>query len=86
MADPDDATVPQHTSLITPIPLGGTLCSFAILNVTHRALVGVGLRQIWLAIPVRLLAHSVAVWLTRQDPRWMDVLKRHLKEKVYYQA
>ena len=86
MADLSDMAVPLHTSLTVPILLGGTPRSFAILNITLCALVGLGLRQVWLAIPVGLLAHSVAVWLTRQDPWWMDVLKRHLKEKAYYQA
>ena len=78
--------VPLHTSLTTPILLGGVPRSFAILNATICAVIGLGLYQIWLALPVGLLAHSLALWLTRQDPWWMDVLKRHLKEKPFYRG
>jgi type IV secretion system protein VirB3 len=86
MTEEDDIAVPLHTSLTTPILLAGTPRAFAILNATLCAVVGLGLRQIWLALPVGLLAHSIAVWLTRQDPWWMDVLKRHLREKGFYEA
>ncbi|MEM8951051.1 MAG: VirB3 family type IV secretion system protein [Pseudomonadota bacterium] len=85
MADHDIA-VPLHTSLTTPILLGGVPRSFAILNVTICAVIGLGLYQIWLALPVGLMAHSLALWLTQQDPWWMDVLKRHLKEKPFYRG
>ena len=86
MSEDDDIAVPLHTSLTTPILLAGTPRAFAILNATLCAVVGLGLQQIWLALPVGLLAHSIAVWLTRQDPWWMDVLKRHLREKGFYEA
>jgi len=86
MSDHDDLTVPLHTSLTIPILLAGTPRSFAILNVTLCAVIGLGLGQLWVAVPVGIAAHSVAVWLTRQDPWWMDVFKRHLREKVFYQA
>jgi len=86
MAEPDDIAVPLHTSLTTPILLAGTPRAFAILNVTLCAAIGLGLRQLWLALPVGLLAHGIAVWLTRQDGWWLDVLKRHLHEKPFYEA
>lgn len=82
----DDISVPLHTSLTTPILLAGTPRSFAILNATIVAVIGLGLGQIWVAVPVGFIAHTGAVWLTRQDPWWMDVFKRHLREKVFYQA
>ena len=53
---------------------------------SSSAPVGESLYQIWLAIPVALIAHSIALWLTRQDPWWMDVLKLHLSEKAFYEA
>ena len=86
MSGNDEIAVPLHTSLTIPILLAGTPRSFAILNATLCAVIGLGLGQIWLALPVGLLAHSLAVWLTRQDPWWMDVLKRYLREKAFYQA
>ena len=86
MSASDDIAVPLHTSLTIPILLAGTPRSFAILNVTVCAVIGMGLNQLWIAVPVGLIAHSVAVWLTRQDPWWMDVFKRHLREKAFYQA
>lgn len=86
MAYPHDVAVPLHTSLTTPILLAGTPRAFAILNVTLCAAIGLGLRQLWLALPVGLFAHGIAVWLTRQDAWWLDVLKRHLHEKPFYEA
>ena len=86
MTDHDDNAVPLHSSLTTPILLAGTPRAFAILNMTLCAVVGLGLRQLWLALPVGLLAQSIAVWLTRQDAWWLDVLKRHLREKSFYEA
>ena len=65
MSDPHDVAVPLHTSLTTPILLAGTPRAFAILNVTLCAAIGLGLRQLWLALPVGLLAHGIAVWLTK---------------------
>jgi type IV secretion system protein VirB3 len=75
-----------HPSLVTPILLGGVPRAFAILNVTVAAILGLGLYQVWLAVPVALIAHAIALWLTRQDPWWMDVLKRHLTEKAFYES
>jgi type IV secretion system protein VirB3 len=75
-----------HPSLVTPILLGGVPRAFAILNVTIAAILGLGLYQVWLAVPVALVAHAIALWLTRQDPWWMDVLKRHLTEKAFYES
>ena len=86
MSTPDDIAVPLHTSLTTPILLAGTPRSFAILNATLCAVIGLGLGQVWVAVPVGVVAHSLAVWLTRQDPWWLDVMKRHLREKAFYQA
>jgi type IV secretion system protein VirB3 len=81
-----EGAAPLHPSLVTPILLGGVPRAFAILNVTSAAIIGLGLYQIWLAVPTALIAHSIALWLTRQDAWWMDVLKRHLSEKAFYEA
>jgi type IV secretion system protein VirB3 len=75
-----------HPSLVTPILLAGVPRAFAILNVTVAANLGLGLYQIWLAVPLALIAHAIALWLTRQDPWWMDGLKRHLTEKAFYES
>lgn len=77
---------PIHTSLTTPILLAGTPRPFAIFNVMLCAIIGLVLGKVWLALPVLLAAHSLGVWLTRQDPYWLDVFRRHLREKRFYQA
>lgn len=82
--EPEGAAL--HPSLTTPILLAGVPRSFAILNATSAAIIGLGLYQIGLAIPLALIAHGIALWLTREDPWWLDVLKRHVTEKVFYEV
>ncbi len=61
--------VPMHRSLTEPVLIAGAPRSFAILNGTLSAAVGLGLR-LWIAgLVLWLVGHTVAVWVTRQSPR-----------------
>jgi type IV secretion system protein VirB3 len=80
------ARLPSTRAWSPPILLAGVPRSFAILNVTIAAILGLGLYQVWLAVPGALIAHAIALWLTRQGPWWLDVLKRHLTEKAFYES
>jgi len=70
-----------HRSLTEPILLAGAPRSFAILNGTLAAAIGLGLR-LWLAgLVVWLAGHTLAVWVTRKDPAFLIVLSRHARHK-----
>lgn len=74
--------VPLHRSLTEPILLAGAPRALAILIGTLAAALGLGLR-LWLAgLVVWLVLHSAAAYAARKDPRFMDVLVRHLRHKA----
>jgi type IV secretion system protein TrbD len=73
--------VPLHRALTEPILIAGAPRSFAILNGTLAAAIGLGLR-VWLAgALIWLLGHTIAVWVTRKDPAFLTVLSRHARHK-----
>ncbi|MCC6775281.1 MAG: VirB3 family type IV secretion system protein [Hyphomicrobiales bacterium] len=73
--------VPMHRSLTEPVLIGGAPRSFAILNGTLSAAVGLGLR-LWIAgVLLWIIGHAVAVWVTRKDPAFLNVLSRHARHK-----
>ena len=73
--------VPLHRALTEPILIAGAPRSFAILNGTLAAAIGLGLR-LWLAgLVVWLAGHTLAVWVTRKDPAFLTVLSRHARHK-----
>lgn len=70
-----------HRSLTEPIMLGGAPRAAAILIGTLAAVLGLGLR-LWIAgLIVWIAGHSVAVWLAKRDPSFVDVVVRHMKHK-----
>lgn len=74
--------VPLHRSLTEPILLGGAPRAVTIINGTLAASVGLGLR-LWIAgILLWFIAHMIAVWATRKDPAFVEVLSRHVRHKA----
>lgn len=73
--------VPVHRSLTEPILIAGAPRSFAILNGTLAAAIGLGLR-VWLAgLVIWIVGQALAVWMTRKDPDFLVVLSRHARHK-----
>jgi type IV secretion system protein VirB3 len=80
----DGFQVPLHRSLTEPLLLAGAPRTFAIVNGTIAAAVGIGL-QMWLAgLAIWLVGHTVAVFVAKRDPQFFDVLLRHLKQKGHF--
>lgn len=68
-----------HRALTEPLLLAGAPRAVVIINGTLAAAVGLGLR-LWLAgAAIWLVAHLAAVWATRRDPAFIDVVRRHLR-------
>ncbi len=74
--------VPVHQSLAQPVLLAGVPRSFALFNLTVTGVLTLGFGIWWLSLPIGLTLHSVAVYLTANDPMWFEVGQRHVKHLV----
>ncbi len=72
-----------HSSLVTPILLGGAPRCFAIINGTLCAAFVLGLQAFYM-LPLFIVFHLVAVFMAKKDPFFFDVLLRHFHQKKYY--
>ena len=70
---------PVRRALTEPILLAGAPRSIAILNGTLAAAVGLGLRLWLVGLALWMIAHLAAVWAARQDPHFVDVVRRHVR-------
>ena len=76
-------SIPVHRSLTEPILMGGVPRGAAILNGTIAAALGLGL-QIWLlGIAFWVIAHGICVFAAKRDPKFLEVLTRHIRHKGY---
>ncbi len=89
MSQPSDIEgfeVPIHQSLTQPILVVGVPRSFAIANFSLSAALTLGLGVWWLGIPIGFALHVVAAALTRHDPLWFEVIRRHVRHESYLEA
>jgi type IV secretion system protein VirB3 len=77
---------PVHRSLTEPILLGGAPRAVAILNGTLAAAVGLGLRLWIVGAAIWLVCHLAAVWATKRDAAFVDVVRRHLRYPTHLVA
>ncbi|WP_316215125.1 VirB3 family type IV secretion system protein [Bradyrhizobium sp. SZCCHNR2035] len=70
---------PVHRSLTEPILLGGAPRSVAIVNGTLSAALGLGLRLWFFGLLLWFVGHMIAVWATKRDPSFVEVVRRHLR-------
>ena len=78
---PDGFELVLHRSLTEPILIGGAPRAAAILIGTLSAVLALGLR-LWLAgLVLWVIGHSLAVWLAKRDPAFVEVAIRHTKHK-----
>lgn len=70
---------PVHRSVTEQILLGGAPRAVAITNGTIAAAVGLGLR-LWIAgLVLWAIGHLAAVWATKRDAQFVDVVRRHVR-------
>jgi type IV secretion system protein VirB3 len=77
---------PVHRSLTEPILLGGAPRAVAILNGTLAAAIGLGLRLWIVGAAIWLICHLAAVWATKRDAAFVDVVRRHLRYPTHLVA
>lgn len=74
-----------HSSLTTPIMLGGVPRKFSILNWTVCAALVLGLHAIYL-LPLFIAFYVVAAFFAKKDPFFFEVILRHLRQKRFYRV
>ena len=75
--------IPVHRSLTQPIMMAGAPRASTILNGTLAAALGLGL-QLWpVGIVIWALSQTACVFAAKRDPLFLDVLRRHLRQKSY---
>lgn len=79
----DGYEIPIHKSLIQPILMGGVPRTIALINGTLVAALGLGLHS-FLALPVGLVIHFLALAATRADPDFLSCFRRHVRQKNLY--
>ena len=79
----DGYEVPLYRSLIEPVLLAGAPRVVAIVNGTIAAALGLGLR-LWVAgLILWVVGHSIAVFAAKRDPDFVEVLRRHLRQRTH---
>lgn len=79
----DGYEVPLYRSLTEPVLLAGAPRAVAIVNGTIAAALGLGLR-LWLAgLILWIVGHSIAVFAAKRDPDFVEVLRRHLRQRTH---
>jgi type IV secretory pathway TrbD component len=73
-----------HSSLSEPVTIAGVPRMMAVLNGTLTAVLALGLP--WIGIPLGLAVHAGAFWLNKRDPYFFDALKRHIRQRPYWDA
>ncbi len=71
-------------SLTQPILLAGVPRPFAIMNATIAAVISMPLQLYYIGIPLGIIVHGVAAWLTKRDPYFFSTLVRHMKQPSYW--
>ena len=75
--------IPVHRSLTQPIMMAGAPRAATILNGTLAAALGLGL-QLWpVGIVIWALSQTACAFAAKRDPLFLDVLRRHLRQKSY---
>ena len=75
-----------HSSLSEPVAIAGVPRMIAVLNGTLTAVLALGLQVPWIGLPLGLAVHTAAYWLNKRDPYFFDALKRHIRQKPYWDA
>ena len=75
-----------HGSLSEPVTIAGVPRMIAVLNGTLTAVLALGLQVPAIGLPLGLAVHAACYWLNKRDPYFFDALKRHIRQKPYWDA
>lgn len=80
---PEGYVIPLYVVLTQPRLIGGVPRELAICNLTLTMMVALSLRLWWIGIPLGVAVHTIAAILTRFDPDWWPIARRHLRQPNY---
>ncbi len=75
--------IPFHGALSEPITIAGVPRTAAILTGALTAVLSLGLQVPWIGLPLGLVLHVAALWMTARDPYALGVLARHVRQRAY---
>lgn len=77
------AVQPLFRALTGQLLIAGAPRGMIVLNMCLAAIFLMALHIPWI-VPVNLLIHLSAVYLTKEDEQFFDILRRYLHKKSYY--
>ena len=80
---PRGYSVPVCRPLTQPILLAGAPRMAAILNGTLAAALGLGMQMWVVGLVYWIVSHGLCVWAAKRDPKFMEVLVRHVRHRGY---
>ena len=82
----DGFEISFHSSLSEPVTIAGVPRMIAVLNGTLTAVLALGLQVPAIGLPLGLAVHTACYWLNKRDPYFFDALKRHMRQRPYWDA
>jgi type IV secretion system protein VirB3 len=82
----DGFEISVHSSLSEPVTIAGVPRMIAVLNGTLTAVLALGLQVPFIGLPLGLAVHTGCYWLNKRDPYFFDALKRHIRQRPYWDA
>jgi len=75
---PDGYRVELHTQVSAPITIGGVPRQWAIMIGTCVLVVSLGLKMPYIGVPLGMALWAAAYAITKDDPLFFEVAKRHI--------
>ena len=75
---PEGYRVELHTQISAPITLGGVPRQWAIMIGTSVLVVSLGLKMPYVGVPMGMALWAAAYAITKDDPYFFEVAKRHI--------
>lgn len=85
-ASPEGFEIAFHSSLSEPVTLAGVPRMIAVLNGTLTAVLTLGLQVPAIGLPLGFAVHAACYGLNKRDPYFFDALKRHVRQRPYWDA
>lgn len=83
---PDGYRVELHTQISAPITMAGVPRQWAIMIGTAVLVVSLGLRMPYVGVPMGLAFWIAAYAITKDDPHFFEVARRHIHHPAHLEG